>query len=145
MMNENPRDNRSAFRDSLENSFAMQQNMAVPAITQMSMELYDMIDVLVKSGGNMNEAQTHEFMRSFINGPGRAIPGIGGLFFRVGASQVMGPKPQPQSVEMTPEQKRKITPARTEKPQLDTSRDAEIVRKLKKVTKTPIVPPDRLK
>jgi len=145
MMNENPRDNRGAFRDSLENSFALQQNMAVPAITQMSMELYDMIDVLVKSGGNMNEAQTHEFMRSFINGPGRAIPGIGGLFFRVGTSQVLGPKPQPQSVEMTPEQKRKVTPTRTQRPQLDTSRDAEIVRKLKKVTQTPIVPPDKLR
>lgn len=96
----------------------------------------------------MNEAQTHEFMTSMMNGPGRMLPGVGALSFRLAASSAMGPKPQSQPVEMTPDQVKNIE-TRTQRkeyiPGVDTSKDAEIVRKLKKTSQTPIIPPDKLK
>lgn len=96
----------------------------------------------------MNEAQTHEFMTSMMNGPGRMLPGVGALSFRLAASSAMGPKPQAQPVEMTPDQINNIETKTQRKeviPGVDTSNGAETIRKMKKISQTPIIPPDRLK
>lgn len=148
MFDEKTKNDRSAVRNAFEDVFAYQQAMPVAAVSQMGMELYDMFNMLYRSGGNMNEAQTHEFMTSMMNGPGRMLPGVGALSFRLAASSAMGPKPQAQPVEMTPDQINNIE-TRTQRkeviPGVDTSNSAETIRKMKKISQTPIIPPDRLK
>jgi len=83
-------DDRSTARRVAE-TFTNRPNVVSAAAVALGMNIYDMVDILVKSGGNMNESQTHRFIQAFMNGPGRLVPVLGSALGRMVVNQSSKP------------------------------------------------------
>jgi hypothetical protein len=79
-------DDRSTARRVAE-TITNRPNVVSGAAVALGMNIYDMVDILVSSGGNMNESQTHRFIQSFMNGPGRLVPIFGSALSRMFVNQ----------------------------------------------------------